>query len=260
LELSFPGGAKGGFPYAGVIMDPAGNLYGTTFLRGRGAYGTGIAYKVDPAGKETVVHTFLVSEGQNPVGAMVRDASGNLYGTTEYGGMNECFSTAGEGCGTAFKIDGTGKETILHEFGSSIDGANPTGDLVMDAAANIYGTTQNGGLFGSGAVFKIDPNGIESILYSFQGPPDGYAPSAGLVIDSAGNLYGTTTFGGANSFFGTVFKIDTTGQETILYSFQNSKDGANPYSKLALDAAGNLYGTTSGGTSTLGTVFKITPQ
>jgi uncharacterized repeat protein (TIGR03803 family) len=156
--------------------------------------------------------------------------------------------------------------TVLHSFALS-DGGNPLGAVIMDKAGNLYGTTALGGASGAccGTVFKLDPSGIETVLHSFAGSPgDGANPFAGLVMDAAGNLYGTTVNGGASSACsggcGTVFKLDTSGNETVLHSFTSSPgDGAHPNAGLIMDGAGNLYGTTNqGGTSGYGTVFKLT--
>jgi uncharacterized repeat protein (TIGR03803 family) len=217
------------------------------------------------AGYESVLFSFNgAMEGGNPGGGLVRDAAGNLYGTTSYGGAGGC--PFGQGCGVVFKFDPTGNETLVHSFaGSPADGGVPSGglpsaDLVRDAAGNLYGTTYSGGASGYGIVFKLDTADQETILHSFAGPPtDGGYPNAGLVRDAAGNLYGTTSYGGSASPFGVVFKLDTAGRETILHNFFGY-EGAFPYAGLVRDAAGNLYGTTySGGASDSGVVFKLTP-
>jgi len=281
-------GPDGGFPYGSLVQDSAGNLYGTTSYGGVGA---GTVFMVDPAGDETVLHRFnggatydggTSYDGIHPQAGLLRDEAGNLYGTTEYGGLTIGNGPCdGEGCGTVFMIDTTGQETVLYSFAGLPDGAYPYAGLVRDAAGNLYGTTTYGGLLfcnennnipGCGTVFMIDTTGQETVLYSFAGPPDGFFPYAGLVRDAAGNLYGTTTYGGLLSCnenanipgCGTVFMIDTTGKESVLYSFAGPPDGAYPYAGLVRDAAGNLYGTTWGGgiqclgySSGCGTVFMI---
>jgi uncharacterized repeat protein (TIGR03803 family) len=162
------------------------------------------------------------------------------------------------GCGVVFEVDANGQEKVLHRFSGGSDGALPIGGLIRDAAGNLYGTTQMGGASGSGTVFKLDATGVETVLYSFAGAPDGQYPFAGLIRDSAGNLYGTTSNGGAIGF-GTVFKLDPAGHETVLYSFTGGSDGGNPQAPLLRDKNGNLYGTTfvGGAIYGVGTVFKV---
>jgi uncharacterized repeat protein (TIGR03803 family) len=255
---SFSGGVDGGNPYAGLIRDTTGNLYGTTAFGG--TYGDGVVFVLDRTGTETVLYSFTGgADGRNPFGGLIRDPAGDLYGTTEIGGDLNCEPPYG--CGTVFKIDSTGNETTLHIFTGGSDGANPYGSLVGDAAGNLYGTTSQGGPSDSGTVFKLDTNGVETVLYSFTGALDGGYPKAGLVFDAAGNLYGTTEYFGASSG-GTVFKLDTAGTESTLHSFNAGSDGGTPVAGLDWDAAGNLYGTTlSGGASACrcGTVFKLKP-
>lgn len=198
------------------------------------------------------------SDGAFPYGDLVGDTAGNLYGTTQQGGPFNY--------GTVFKVDTNGNETVLHSFAGAPDGSNPSAGLVRDSAGNLYGTTFAGGVANVGAVFKVDANGNETVLYSFKGSPDGENPTAGLLRDSAGNLYGTTIFGGITSLqdsWGTVFKLSTEGNETVLYRFENYPDGARPDGGLVRDKAGNLYGTTTIGGSygdanySSGTVFKL---
>jgi uncharacterized repeat protein (TIGR03803 family) len=152
--------------------------------------------------------------------------------------------------------------TLLYSFTGEADGGGGVySDLVRDGAGNLYGTTWGGGSSKLGVVFKLDTTGKETVLYSFAGGSDGANPHAGLVRDTAGNLYGTTVYGGLNGCVGgcgTVFKVDTSGHETKIYEFIGGTDGANPYSKLLRDGAGNLYGTTSGGGALgFGAVFKL---
>jgi uncharacterized repeat protein (TIGR03803 family) len=214
-----------------------------------------------------VLHTFTAGpDGRNPEGGLVADSAGNLYGTTLAGGAYDY--------GTVFKLARTRFETVLYSFqwGSTggSDGANPSGNLVRDGAGNLYGTTQIGGSpdpcfqVGCGIVFKLDPSGRETVLHAFNDEPDGANPVTGVVRDAAGNLYGTTYVGGPGglSGFGTVFMLDATGQETVLYRFTGGLDGAYPYGSLLLDPSGNLYGTTSTGGPIdveAGVVFRITP-
>jgi uncharacterized repeat protein (TIGR03803 family) len=252
------------FPEAGLVQDAAGNFYGTTSGGGVmtkcGKCGT--VYKIDTAGNETVLHSFgAIGDGATPSAGLVQDAAGNLYGTTTSGGASNF--------GTVFKVDTAGKETVLYSFAGGSDGEDPIGGLILDAAGNLYGTTWSGGTFpacygiGCGTVFMLDVTGKETVLHSFGGGGDGTNPTAGLVQDPSGNLYGTTESGGALNL-GTVFKVDTTGAETVLYSFLGGEDGAYPYADLVRDAEGNLYGTTlyGGGSqgcpaNTCGTVFKV---
>ena len=209
----------------------------------------------------TVIHSFSGTDGTYPESELVRDASGNLYGTTSHGGDPGCYS----GCGTVFKIDPFGKEAILHYFTGGTDGANPYAGLVRDTSGNLYGTTSSGGTSNDGTVFKIDAVGKESVLHSFNGA-DGALPSAGLVLDASGNLYGTTAEGGSSACdgvgCGTVFMINSSGNFTIVHYFTGGTDGTRPLAGLVIDSSGNLYGTTEGGGSGCygygcGTVFKI---
>ena len=195
-------GADGKYPYGSLIRDSAGNIYGTTF--GGGVSGKGTVFKLDTSGKEPLLHSFTGGrDGSHPYSGLVLDAAGNLYGTTYGGGAFTCGRTL---CGTVFKLDATGHETVLHNFSGGTDGSGPCAGVVRDSAGNLYGTTLNGGSFNLGTVFKVDTRGKETVLWTFDGTTDGGNPFAGLVRDSAGNLYGTASSGGT-SFFGTVFKL-----------------------------------------------------
>jgi uncharacterized repeat protein (TIGR03803 family) len=273
---SFAGGADGGNPsYSNLVVDETGNVYGTTVQGGNsgcpGGKGCGVVFKVDRAGKETVLYTFSGgADGALPFGTLVRDAVGNLYGTTEEGGANNY--------GTVFKLDTTGAETVLYSFGggpNGPDGAYPIAGLVRDAAGNLYGTTGAGGAGGIGTVFNVDKTGEESVLYAFRAGSGGIPLYGSLVRDAAGSLYGTTLYGGSGEWCvplegcGVVFKVDKTGKEMVLHEFTGHADGAYPYGGLIRDAAGNLYGTnTAGGDSGkcrtvkggCGVMFKITPD
>jgi uncharacterized repeat protein (TIGR03803 family) len=244
---SFTGGVDGGQPYAGLVRDATGNLYGTTVYGGASNYGT--VFKVDTTGRETVLHSFTGGvDGAKPESSLVLDGFGNLYGTTTGGGAS--------GYGTVFKLSKTGKETVLHSFGGA-DGATPLAGLIRDSNGNLYGTTYFGGAWGPGTVFKLDRAGKEKVLYSFTGGADGGYPRGPLVRDKAGNLYGTAAFGG-NSPYGVVFKIDAAGTYRVLYRFQGAPDAAQPEAGLFRDANGNLYGTTtSGGAYGYGAVFMV---
>ena len=202
----------------------------------------------------TVLHTFTAPpDGADP-GATLIDVNHNLYGITFGGGASRYY-------GTVFEVSNRGKETVLHSFNKA-NGENPSGSLIRDSAGDLYGTTYYGGASGNGTVFKLDANGKETLLHSFTGyPTDGGYPEAGLVMDTEGNLYGTTSSGGTSDY-GTVFKLDTTsGTEIVLYSFTGGADGGIPaFGTLLMDAKGNLYGTAElGGASNSGVVFKLIP-
>jgi uncharacterized repeat protein (TIGR03803 family) len=202
-------GSDGAVPLGNLIADAAGNLYGTTVRGGSTGCtgsGCGTVFKLAPNGTETVLYTFQGGlDGANPLGSLIADAAGNLYGTTENGGSTGCFNNGG--CGTVFKIAPDGTETLLYAFQGGSDGINPEAGLVADASGNLYGTTTFGGAKMKGTVFRLAPNGTETVLYSFQGKSDGGVPYAGLISDAAGNLYGTTEFGGVSKQYGVVFKI-----------------------------------------------------
>lgn len=199
-----------------------------------------------------------------PTGRLLPDEWGNLYGVGG-GGTDDK--------GVVFRLSPDGHETILHKFGGPDDGAFPEAGLVRDERGNFYGTTSQGGQYGFGIVFRISVRGEETILHSFRGAPDGANPEGELLLDRNGNLYGTTAYGGkgcANpdgaSGCGTVFTITPSNQESILYRFGNSPDGAYPFAGLVADWDGNLYGTTAAGGKVydrefpLGTVFRVTPD
>jgi uncharacterized repeat protein (TIGR03803 family) len=285
---SFTGGngaSDGGLPVAGLIQDKKGNLYSTTFDGGGtgcGGYGCGTVFKVTPNGKETVLFSFCQNEvndcpnGATPYAGLIEDKKGNLFGTAQVGGDTSC-STYDDGCGTVFKLAPNGKYTVLHAFtGSPSDGDGPNAGVIMDSKGNLYGTTLYGASGAVGTVFKLAPDGTETVLYSFcsqSNCTDGQLPHAGVIADKAGNLYGTTD-GGAiikGYEYGTVFKLAPDGTETVLYNFcsqTNCADGANPIAGLIMDSGGNLYGTAEYGGGTItnacpmgcGTVFKLAPD
>ncbi len=251
---AFNGNTDGGYPFAGLIRDSTGNLYGTT--RGGDLIGGGTVFEINSSGVESLLHKFTITpQGDGPQGSLVRDSAGNLYGTTEVGGVTN--SNCAANCGTVFELEAGGTLSILHDFGGSPDGSMPQSGLLM-ANGRLYGTTLTGGAYNNGTVFAVDAaTGKISVLYSFTGAADGSQPYGSLVKDTAGNLYGTTTLGGGNNA-GVVFKLAiATRQESVLHSF-SSADGANPYAGLVRDSAGNLYGTTlNGGNSNFGTVFEL---
>jgi uncharacterized repeat protein (TIGR03803 family) len=265
-------GGDGFWPFAPLLRDSAGNLYGTTEYggtpkRGKCWYGCGTVFKLDSAGKETVLHAFTGGkDGGSPAGGLVRDREGNLYGTTSTGGeVIACH----DGCGVVFKLDTSGKETVLHEFGRvSSDGWDPSGGLVQDKAGNLYGTTWSGGTgncdLGCGTVFRVNNAGRETVLYSFTGKGADSGPSGPLVRDPAGNLYGVTVGPMyCTTACGAVFKVTKSGKESVLYTFKGGSDGSLPSGGLTRDSSGSLYGTTWYGgsdecdTGGCGTIFKV---
>jgi uncharacterized repeat protein (TIGR03803 family) len=236
---------------AGLVEGSDGNFYGTAYEGGKGQ---GTVFQVTPSGGERVLHSFAAGSGDGafPQGGLIEGSDGNFYGTTVGGGA---FSQ-----GTVFMVTPGGAETVLYSFGRYAgDGAHPNAGLIEASDGNFYSTATFGGASGNGAVFKVTPGGAESVLYSFTGGSDGGFPLSGLITDARGNLYGTTSRGGASGK-GTVFKITPGGAETVLHSFGGyAGDGTNPYlAALVADSKGNLYGTTTaGGASNLGTVFEL---
>jgi len=236
-------------PLAGMTLSPSGNLYGTTYLGGDTKcyqYGCGTVFELDKAGNgEKVLHKFTGgADGMDLEPLLARDAAGNLYGTTVP-------------LGNIFKIDTAGKLTVLYTFTGYADGCYPYAGVILDAAGNLYGATAAGGSgfcdYGDGVVFELDTGGGLTVLHTFGGG-DGANPGSVLVFDSAGNLYGTTLNGGTGcggGGCGTVFKLSPNGNgtwaESVLHSFcslSGCADGDAPYrGPLAIDAAGNLYGT-----------------
>ena len=242
---SFTGGADGAYPYAGLVSDEAGNLYGTTGQGGN--TGVGVVFKLAATGQFTVLHSFSIGDGAYPFpGPLVLDPKGNLYGTT-----------AGFG-GTVFKLDETGNEVLLYVF-SQADGYNPQAGLIRDGKGNLYGTTsQGGGQDGFGTVFKLDPTGQQSVLHRFKGgPTDGKWPSANLLRDKNGHLFGTTNEGGTANW-GVIFELDENGNETVLHNFKWAKGGRVPVAGLVAGKNGDLYGSTAeGGIKNQGILFKL---
>jgi uncharacterized repeat protein (TIGR03803 family) len=201
LIHGFTGSPDGRTPMTTLIRDRAGNLYGTTLLGGGGRCtdGCGTVFKIGPRGFETVLYRFAAAEnGLYPSGGLIRDAAGNLYGVTAFGGDPTC------SCGVVYQLDRTGALTILYRFKGGSDAANPSGNLVRDPAGNLYGMAGGGS---NGTVFKLDTNGVETVVHSFAGfPTDGAGPGTGFIRDSAGNLYGMTLQGGTNNG-GIAFKL-----------------------------------------------------
>lgn len=261
ILYSFQGGIDGSEPVGSLTADSSGALYGTTETGGTTNAGT--VFKLTPNGNgyiESVLYRFQGgTDGANPVAAVLEDSSGALYSTTRRGGSANV--------GTVFKLTPSGSsysESILYQFQGTADGGIPNASLVADSAGALYSTTNLGGAFGAGAVFKLMPNGnaySESVIYSFQNGTDGGYPESSLVFDASGALYGTTTEGGAGPGFGTVFKLTPGSQafsESTLYNFSGGMDGRDPYASVIIDNTGSLYGTTVSGGTNSGTVFKLT--
>jgi len=268
---AFTGGADGDEPRSNVSFDKSGNMYGTTLYGGSGGLGNGVVFKLSPSNGawiESVIHTFAggTSDGYWPAG-LIMDADGNLYGNTAGGGTHNA--------GVVFKLAPSGnswKETILYNFSRAPDGGGPSGDLVFDAAGNLYGTTAAGGTnanhngLGDGTVFRLSPNPdaswSETVLHSFGAGDDGAMPLAGLVLDAAGNLYGTTPYGGGTpeGGHGTAFQLSFSNgswTETVISNFTTPSGGNSPQSPLTIDNAGNLLGVANGGAGRYGAVYQL---
>jgi uncharacterized repeat protein (TIGR03803 family) len=257
----------GGAPFGTLAVDSSGRLYGIA----GGAFELALG---SDGWAEGVIYGFRSNRGGTSAAAgPILGRDGNLYGTTESGGI----ACPPPGCGTAYELSpvrsGGWKHIILHNFGSfQYDGEGPgVGELALDEAGNLYGTTFAGGKntcsTGCGTVFKLTPesNGPwkETILYSFRNGTTGNGPGAGVVVDKVGNLYGTTVYGGGQCGCGVVYKLEPgihgKWTYTVLHTFTYS-DGAQPDANLILDSKGNLYGTTPiGGSGGLGVVFEVTP-
>jgi uncharacterized repeat protein (TIGR03803 family) len=247
---SFVKGSDGGYPICTLVEDGSGDLYGTTW---GGGLTHGIVFKITSGGSEQVLHSFAngSSDGGYPTSGLTLGSDGNYYGVTNQGGSANA--------GTFYEITPSGTETLLYTFTGGNDGGSPSGSLILGSDGNFYGATGGGGTHGDGTVLKVTSAGTETVLYSFAGGTnDGSAPSAGLLLASDGNFYGTTNQGGASGD-GTVFRITAAGVETIVYSFTGgAADGANPGAALIQGGDGNLYGTTTaGGPSGYGTVFVV---
>ena len=301
---SFQGGTDGAYPAGGVVFDKRGNLYGAT-QQGGGTNcspmaACGTVYQLAPPAKkgdpwtETLLHVFhgkQHNDGEFPSGGVIADASGNIYGTSSYGGTGDCVLLGIKGgCGTVFEVSppqtkgGKWTYTILYSFKGGKDGYLPFGDLVFDGAGNLYGATYFGGGKGTtcnpyyqycGTVFELSPpktkggNWTEKVLHSFAGGTDGANPNGGLVLDSKGAIYDTTAGGGnengecGSPGCGTVFKLAPPTMkggawtEKMLHRF-NGQDGATPAADVVFAKNGSLYGTTSAGAiSGNGSVFDI---
>ena len=274
---NFTGGADGDSPTGGLIFKGTGNLYG--------AAGDAAVFRFHYQGASWVLNPIFEFNGTNgafPYGRLTVGPDGALFGVSYYGGIPECHDEAG--CGLVFRLQPPQTfcanpfcfwtETILYQFNplnAPRDGYGPNGGIVFDSAGNLYGTTDMGGEGDQGTVYEITRSGggwVENSIFQFDSGPDGGIPNAGMVIDQAGNLYGTTYQGGDPTCLfgdlacGVVFELSPTSSgwvETVLHTFQNGSDGADPLGGLIADSNGNLYGTTSiGGANGGGTVFKLT--
>ena len=287
----------GAAPSASVVLDHAGNLYGTTYYGVANdigwccdewlLYGCGVVFKITPKGEETILYNFCAQGGDNctdgalPSAGLVLDEKGNFYGTTYSGGAY--------GGGVVFELTPDGKETVLYSFcarTNCLDGIGPIAGIVLDGKGNLYGTTDLGGAYGQsecspdygnygcGVVFELTPQGTETVLHNFcaqNNCSDGAFPDGGVILDRNGNLYGTAAAGGNVNNGGVAFKLTRNGKEKVVYSFgaeSGCADGCTPEAGLLLDPTGNLYGTTPwGGIDSglcfpqgCGVVFRHTPQ
>jgi uncharacterized repeat protein (TIGR03803 family) len=268
-------GPEGKTPQATLMRDGQGNLFGTA-EQGSPKRSTGMVFELTPKGRLLVVHAFRGHEdGNGPeASTVIADPAGNLYGTTQTGGK-----LIGARDGTVFKIAPGGTESLLHIFQGVPDGQSPMAGLAMDSSGNLYGTTTGGGTAAQcGTVFRVAPDGTETVLHAFQGSDGCGLAGANLLVDGAGNIFGVTYGGGSSNSCsidfagcGTVFEISSGGTFTSLYSFQGItgtvNDGGVPRSTLVADGAGNLYGTTSVGGVRFnnagygsGTVFELAPN
>lgn len=248
----------GSAPNGGLILDSAGNFYGTTQFGG--SSNRGVIFKLNPAGQETILYSFTGStDGGIPIGRLIRDTAGNLYGITSLGGDPTC------SCGTVFELTATGTLKTLHAFLGGTDGAQNQGQaelgLVM-IKGNLYGSASFGGVIGCdgslgcGVLFKVTLAGVETVLYRFTAKADGAFPQD-LINDSAGNIYGATGGSYMSGNGGTIFKLDTSGNLTTLYTFPEGAQGTSPRWRLLRSGTGVFYGVTQFGgdttTCTLGT-------
>jgi uncharacterized repeat protein (TIGR03803 family) len=204
---AFAGGSDGDGPQAALIADASGNLYGTT-KQGGGAcsgFGCGTVFEIAANGTESVLYAFTGgADGANPVDSLMRDKSGDLYGTTEFGG--DASGCGGTGCGTVFKLSPAGALSVIYTFTGGNDGGQPVANLIADSKGDLYGTTLFGGAGGYGVVFKVEPNGKERVLHAFTNGDDGAYPWGGL-LKTGENKFVSTASGGGSTDFGTVFKI-----------------------------------------------------
>ena len=264
LLHNFAGGANdGSTPLYGVLIrHKTGDIIGTASTGGPINYG--VVYKLSASGTLQILHAFGggLADGCNPESNVIEDKAGNLYGTTSGCGAH--------GYGTVFKLAPDGTEKLLYSFQRGTDGATPRSAPIADKAGNFYGTTQYGGAADAGTVYKLAPDGTETVLYAFQGLQDGWEPIGGVFLAANGNLYGTTFGGGTASGgdgLGVVFMVKPDGTEKVLHRFIGQTDGCSPLGALIRNTGagdkGYLYGTTSNGVGRCsgspdyGTIFKI---
>lgn len=249
---TFTGGNDGQAPEGTLLADKAGNFYGATAAGG--ADGKGVIFKLAPNGSESILYTFTGgNDGGQPATTLIADKAGNLYGTALSGGAN--------GAGVVFKLAPDGTETVLYAFTGKYDGQGPVGGLAMGKKGYIYGATGYGGQYHTGVLFKLSPDGKETVLHSFGNGNDAAYPMSGPIIDAAGNLYGTTNSGGTGNSGGAVYEFAKDGTESVLYSFTGGHDGGVPNPSPVMDSAGNLYGTTvQGGSYHYGVAYKVRPD
>lgn len=261
---SFAGGNDGEYTDTDLVMDQAGNIYGTS-VQG-GLYDGGTVFQVTTAGVHTVLYNFTGgTDGGEPYKGVTLDAQGNLYGTAVTGGGGSCEG----GCGTVFKLANAGGGVwnfgVIHTFTGGKDGSGPGAPVVFDKAGNLYGMTPTGGALGFGTIYLLKPGASDwtlRVIHTFTGGADGLGGSAGrMVFDRLGHVFGVATVGGVNGK-GVAFQLTRTSvgewQFTSLYDFKDSPDGALPYGGLIFDKAGNLYGTTYyAGKNDFGTVYVL---
>lgn len=279
---NFTGADDGAYPYAGLSIDRAGNLYGTTLAGGLVQNcrpyenGCGTVFQVKATGSGWMLiplYRFTGAEdGQRPYGRVIIGPNGSLYGTTIGGGSDNCPG----GCGVVFNLTPPPticrtascpwRERVLYQFAGGTDAFFPAGDLGFGSDGNLYGATTQGGSFGPGTVFKLVPsvgNWTESILYNFTGQADGGNPYAGVTLDAAGNIYTTTPAGGSTGN-GAVVQVTHSGSSWIehtLYDFQGGMDGGAPFDGVIVDPSGNLFGATSyGAAHGGGGVYEMMPS
>jgi uncharacterized repeat protein (TIGR03803 family) len=249
---------EGCAPASTLIRGPGGSLYGTAQYGGANSHGT--VFRLDAHDNLKVLYNFADDvNGGNPLGTLLRDPAGNLYGVTQKGGGFGC--NPPWGCGTVYKLDSTGILTLLHAF-KYATGWNAADGLIADPNGSIYGAAVQGGANNFGAIFKMSTDGKYKVLHAFASA-DGTDPF-GLILDKQGNFYGTASLGGTYGV-GTVYKLDRYGNFTVLYNFTGGTDGRSPWSALILDGSGNLYGVAQGGgdptcdeyNEGCGVVFKI---
>jgi uncharacterized repeat protein (TIGR03803 family) len=254
----FKEGKDGSDLLSGVVFDADGNIFGATTLGGtmKGScvgLGCGTVFKIAPDGTHTVLHTFKGDDGSWPMGTLMMDGRGDLYGTTFEGGQG--------GYGAIFRVTPDGTETTIHSFDGT-DGQSSEAGLLQANGGKLYGTTEFGGGDRQGTLFDVTKAGSESVLHAFTLGGDGGDPVSPLIADAEGNFYGTTADGGTDVNGGTVFMFSPDGTETVLHNFTGGDgDGARPLSAVYRDAQGHLYGTTfQGGPANLGIVYEIAPD